>query len=179
MKEMTADAEMAGRDRLITNLNYATIARGGQPIRTMVHAILLQAREPLFRGQGRPQVVTGFGPDVAWQVFDLWLGCGRLEYETASYDSPDLFIGHTGEAKPLTQGAILRWADGTTIQLDVQDDKRPLDIVDVPTSQVADVLAVKTASYWVEPNMPTLRWQPAGAVRRHLGTPDPGAVLRG
>lgn len=158
--------------RLITNLGTATIVRGGQPVRTHVNAILLRDDEPRSESEARrPQRIVGFGPDFTWSVFDFEFGCGRLEYETASYESPELFF--SSPYRPMFHEAILRWADGTVITLLACDDERPIDVVDVPWREVNEVLTVKVASYWMAPNMPTLEWQPADSVRHHLGVPNP------
>jgi hypothetical protein len=166
---MTDDGHSAaGHARLITNVRYATIGVI-QPVRTHVSGILLEDREPLRRGTARPQVVSGFGPRSEWSVFDLRLGCGVLEYEIILGASRDLTVGTDGELRPLAQGAIVKWKDGTTIALRFEDDARLIDILDIPVGELRDVLALKAADYWRGPNIPSLRWLDAAAVRRQLG----------
>lgn len=146
--------------RLITNLRYADITRGGQLIRTMVAAVLIEE----WSGPTR-HVVRGFGTDYAWPVFDIRLDCERIDY---SVSHPE------GYTTPPRGNATITWADGTAITLVADSDQLPLDIADIPRDQIRHELDAKVAKYYSGSNMPILTWMPVARVRALLSDQNGG-----
>jgi len=164
--------------RLLTNLSYATVypkgADGG--VRTNTYALMLtpgEERESLF-GKPAPATIRGLGTTASWPVFDLFLPVGvGIEYTTQSWESPSIIVGDaTPEGRPIAQGDVLTFEDGTRIVLDVGDYERPITVDDVPAGEhdrLWRMLERRVASFWTAPNMPLPHYVPADQVRAALG----------
>jgi hypothetical protein len=151
--------------RLITNVSTVDIQRGDFAIRTRVNALLL---EDLVDTPGTAHV-TGFGSETTWAVFDLPLACSARDYEVTPVQS---LITVLSDGRPILRGAIVTWADGTTMTIEYHDDTQDLDVVDLPIHAVQHTLPRKVAEHWAAPHMPLIVWRLADVVRDQLAEPQ-------
>lgn len=154
---------MRERHVLFTNLDYVTV----DSVRTHTNALLL-TDGPAMIGPGRRCELRGFGPDPAWPTFDRHVS--SVEYEMFAADSSRtcVVIGDGDKRpRPLSTGAILRFAGGPEVRLIANDSDAPIDVVTIegesderPILRVWAVLPAKVRQYWRAPNMPRLAWGP-------------------
>lgn len=174
--------------RLITNLNYVTVLRpgaNGHGVRTSCAAVLLtpsEERMPMF-GDVAPATIRGFGMDPAWPVFDIFLPDGiGIDYESQAWQSANLIVSDaTPAGRPISSGDVLRFGDGTSLALDVEDHERPITYDDWPggDGEGSDwdsegfwrLLTYRVRSFHTPPFMPLLHFMPSEQVRGL--TPEP------
>lgn len=143
---------------LVTNIQYATIFRKGAKdgVRVNLAALVIYEDEAMH-GHGIARKVRGLGVNSAWPVFDIWLGENAgdpLKFERSDYASTGLVMMHDdGSTTPIAQGIDLKWADGTTIRLDIESREHPIDFETVTDhdgvwDRLWNLLSRKAARYW-------------------------------
>lgn len=152
---------------LITNIDFVEV----KGVRCEAHAVLIQPpSEGLSFGQPRTQVL-GFKMEPADLAFTLRLSGPETDYELVDAADPTkIFMGDSGESRPLFQGAILRVGpegDREEMFLQVSDHKRPFQVDEIAEHGDAFERLVRglVAKYWMPPFMPTLLWVEADQVR--------------
>lgn len=140
--------------RLLTNLESVSMA---SPIDISLHchALVLETNEKFRNGTatltGR---IRGFMTDATLPVFNLWLGCGPLEYTIRDASKRSMLTSGRSE-EPLFLGNNMVFADGTKLLLHASDTASPLDVADFDDIVSAWMaLPAKVHKYWQAPNMP-------------------------
>jgi len=157
-----------GKYVLITNLDYVFI----QDVRLYCHALLISENRSLL-SDGVARSLRGFLTDASAEVFDMRIP--SIEHTLVSGKSRDVFVGSSGEPRPLFTGATLKIADVIDIQLICGSSKirQDLDVHKFPDNtditEVWDELPKRVARHWSAPNMPMTQWLPSALMKIKLG----------
>lgn len=148
--------------RLITNVQYVSLNFEGKTLRLSCKALLLETSEGIFDGEPPRHTVRGFGPDSAWEVFSLDLGCDPLSYQLVdTTGGPVLITDSQPEGRPLYTGGVMMFEDGTPLFLQLQNPEYTFDISDYDEYDDAwEALGRKARQYYTLPLFPHLHYAP-------------------
>lgn len=147
------------RHILLTNIGEVQIA---PRTRMRCSALLLEDREELCLNPDSRYQIRAFGPHPVWEVLTHWLQCPIEPYELTGAQDDSVLIGSSEDGyRPLFQGSLLQFPDGTKYFLIVADAKRPIDVTvfDSPRTDYDHlwaVLTAKTREYWPGGDPPRL-----------------------
>jgi hypothetical protein len=143
---------------LLTNIEFVQFSEA--QIRMWCHALLIEEDgrgimdEPI-------NSIRGFGMEAAWPVFTYWFKPEALPFEIIAKVQDKSHVMMSGDkAVPIFQGSLLKFADGKSFFLQIDDSSMPLDRLEGITeiTEIWRALETKCAQYYNAPNMPHLYW---------------------
>ncbi len=145
--------------RLLTNIKSVTLILGDRRVRLNCHALVLDDQTLLS-----PQIkrIRGFGTSSDWPVFTLDLKTDSIDFTIEAAASTLQMLPQTGQSdpQPAFRGWILRFADGTELEIIAERPDKDLDVEDfLSFGDLSRALERKVLLYWQGSGIPAIEYR--------------------